>query len=412
MRQGSSVNLRQWYDEVPRVHAMLLISGTDEVAFVEATGKVRLFSLITQQFRSVKYSYCWLFLFLRIRNSHRPKVLQLEGKLISAHSTPDDSCLVTLVEQGNSISLGVYHWASLGLNSGFKSCFLLSNDATTLITSFGQRNNVHLVTINSVEGTCSSLVMSITKPTTEFQLRAANTGSTRKVDRSNRNGLVECHAEVWLRFPIAPVVRRQTITFDVGRRTKHILFVSSQHRHRFESFFQSMIRKFERDTRKPSDGILAGISVRDCSFLTAIETFEGGPVWDTVSVLRSGEWTVEIFCLIPIHIAVAKDNRFVPLRDGVWTPEAEKTLLGAEIGRVVDYLSFGWYESIFQSYLSTKVSGRHVKLPFANFFFFLSVLRWFLQWVGYSRIHLEYKLRAWYFNQVNSQLERALHSIT
>lgn len=65
---------------------------------------------------------------------------------------------------------------------------------------------------------------------------------------------------------------------------------------------------------------------------------------------------VDIFCLIPIHIAIARDNRFVPLKDGVWAPETEKALLGAEIGRIVDSLSLGWYESIFQSYMSTKVS--------------------------------------------------------
>ena len=64
---------------------------------------------------------------------------------------------------------------------------------------------------------------------------------------------------------------------------------------------------------------------------------------------------VDIFCLIPIHIAIARENRFLPLKDGVWSLEAERALLGAEIGRIVDSLSFGWYESIFQSYLSTKV---------------------------------------------------------
>ena len=64
---------------------------------------------------------------------------------------------------------------------------------------------------------------------------------------------------------------------------------------------------------------------------------------------------VDIFCLIPIHIAIARDNRFVPLKDGVWAPDVEKAMLGAEVGRVADSLTFGWYESIFQSYMSTKV---------------------------------------------------------
>jgi hypothetical protein len=63
---------------------------------------------------------------------------------------------------------------------------------------------------------------------------------------------------------------------------------------------------------------------------------------------------VNLLCLIPIHIAIARDNRFIPLKDGVWTPDLERSLLGVEVGRIVDFISFGWYESIFQSYMSTK----------------------------------------------------------
>ena len=66
---------------------------------------------------------------------------------------------------------------------------------------------------------------------------------------------------------------------------------------------------------------------------------------------------VDLFCLIPIHIAIARENRFIPLKDGVWAPDTEKALLGAEMGRIVDTLSFGWYESIFQSYMAMKVSA-------------------------------------------------------
>ena len=74
-----------------------------------------------------------------------------------------------------------------------------------------------------------------------------------------------------------------------------------------------------------------------------------------ISSFKSGEWMVDIFCLIPIQIALARDNRFIPIKDGVWSPEFDKSLLGAAVGTVSDSLSFGWYESIFRSYMSTKV---------------------------------------------------------
>ena len=77
-----------------------------------------------------------------------------------------------------------------------------------------------------------------------------------------------------------------------------------------------------------------------------------------VSRYRVGEWLVDLLCLIPIHIAVCRENRFVPLANGVLSAELERSLLGAEVSQIVDKLSFGWYESIFQSYLALKVWSR------------------------------------------------------
>ncbi len=74
-----------------------------------------------------------------------------------------------------------------------------------------------------------------------------------------------------------------------------------------------------------------------------------------VSSFKAGEWLVDLLCLIPIHIAVTRDNRFIPLRDGIWSAEVERDLLGATVDQIVDGLSFGWYESIFQSYMASKV---------------------------------------------------------
>ncbi|KAG8220322.1 hypothetical protein J3R82DRAFT_3396, partial [Butyriboletus roseoflavus] len=67
----------------------------------------------------------------------------------------------------------------------------------------------------------------------------------------------------------------------------------------------------------------------------------------------AGEWLVDFLCLIPIHLALMKENRFVPLKDGVYSPELER--LGVDVNRIVDSLSFGWYESLFQSYMASKV---------------------------------------------------------
>ena len=115
-----------------------------------------------------------------------------------------------------------------------------------------------------------------------------------------------------------------------------------------------MIQTFERTTRKPTGDDLKTIVVSAISFRTFAAENITSKKW-AVSWFRTGEWLVDFLCLIPIHIAITRENRFIPLKDGVSSAELEKSLLGAEVGRIVDSMSFGWYESLFQSYMVSKV---------------------------------------------------------
>ncbi|EGO18970.1 hypothetical protein SERLADRAFT_358709, partial [Serpula lacrymans var. lacrymans S7.9] len=114
-----------------------------------------------------------------------------------------------------------------------------------------------------------------------------------------------------------------------------------------------MIITFERTTRKPTGDRLKTIIVSSMLSSTFYDELSQG-IKGEFSQFRAGEWLVDLLCLIPIHLAITKENRFVPLKDGVSSVELEKSLLGAEVGRIVDALSFGWYESIFASYMVSK----------------------------------------------------------
>ena len=47
------------------------------------------------------------------------------------------------------------------------------------------------------------------------------------------------------------------------------------------------------------------------------------------------------------HHPITHDNSFVPLMDGVISAQhGDKSLLEAEVNRIVDSLSLGWYESM------------------------------------------------------------------
>jgi hypothetical protein len=146
------------------------------------------------------------------------------------------------------------------------------------------------------------------------------------------------------------------------RQQRSITFIAENHSQHFDSYFSELIQTFERTTRKPTGDELRCIKVSTSQFGSFQNTIVLDPDWE-VSRYRVGEWLVDLLCLIPIHIAVCRENRFVPLADGVLSADLERSLLGAPVNKIVDKLSFGWYESIFQSYLATKVS-----FPFESLF--------------------------------------------
>ncbi|KIK74824.1 hypothetical protein PAXRUDRAFT_174501, partial [Paxillus rubicundulus Ve08.2h10] len=168
------------------------------------------------------------------------------------------------------------------------------------------------------------------------------------------NCIIDCHSEVWTRFPVLPAVQRETISSSSLRSPRTLVFVTDRDFPMFASHFAEMIHTFERATKKPTGDVLKSVRVSAASFAVFSNELCGGHPWN-VSQYRAGEWVVDFLCLIPIHIAITKENRFVPLKDGVYSPDLERSLLGADVNRIVDSLSFGWYESLFQSYMASKV---------------------------------------------------------
>ena len=124
--------------------------------------------------------------------------------------------------------------------------------------------------------------------------------------------------------------------------------------HLFQKHHNELIASFQKTTRKPVDSQLSRVAVVGMTFTAHMKQPADS------STFCAGEWLVEILCLIPIHIAVARDNRFIPLKDGVFSLDSERSLLGATVEQIVDHLSFGWYESIFQSYMASKVNIRDI----------------------------------------------------
>ena len=217
------------------------------------------------------------------------------------------------------------------------------------------RGRVFLLALDIDAKCVNSIAIDITRKTTEvvFQEKG-NKSESKDGTHTRHNTLIDCHKEVWTRFPVLPAVKRRTITSLSERRPKSLMFITENPTQPFASYFSELIQGFVKATRKPTGDELRGITVSAIDFESLLDKTVYNLKWD-VSQYRVGEWLVDLLCLIPIHIAVCRENRFVPLANGVISAELERTLLGADVNQIVDHLSFGWYESIFQSYMASKV---------------------------------------------------------
>lgn len=110
-----------------------------------------------------------------------------------------------------------------------------------------------------------------------------------------------------------------------------------------------MVQDFERLWRKPTEQRLSRIIV-DSSSLDDVSS-----ELLSTSRYKAGEWIAELLCLIPIQIAVARGNGFVPLKDGILDSALERQLLGEAVSKIINSISLGWYESIFNSYMANKL---------------------------------------------------------
>ncbi|TFY82538.1 hypothetical protein EWM64_g1473 [Hericium alpestre] len=297
LQASSSANLSKWYCEYAQpatIHAACFVSGNEEIFILDSTARVRVYSFVTLQ--------C------------RPASLHLDGIPSNIWSSPDGSCLLALFIKDSLPTLTAYHM----------------NDV--VLTSLINRNNVHLIGLDSSSQRCQSVVLDIARNVTEFMFQEL--GSRKKQQGPHNrntvhNSLIDCHYDVWTRFPVLPAIERRTITSSSQRRARALVFVADEGRPAFPAYFADMIMRFKNTAKKPTGRELDDLFIHAADFQSLESTLVDETDWQ-ISSLRAGEWLADLICLIPIHIAVCRDNRFIPLKDGVFSTDLERSLLGAE----------------------------------------------------------------------------------
>jgi hypothetical protein len=288
--------------------------------------------------------------------------LDLHDVPVDVHSSPDGSCFLIVTSDGASTSVIAYHWSAFGSTDGVPLPIAdWAGHSNLVISSFVRRGAVYLLKLDLSAHTCSSVALDITRKVTEFMFREKKSrgAMSRDAHLTAHNCVIDCHADVWTRFPVLPAVQRAIISSS-DRCRRSILFVTDRDHNRYQPHFADMIETFERTSKKPTGDKLSTLHISATTFDSFAANFPPDVEWNDTSIFKVGEWVVDLLCLIPIHLALARDNRFVPLKDGIYSVEVERSLLGAEINRIVDSISFGWYESIFQSYMADKVRSSHM----------------------------------------------------
>ena len=287
-------------------------------------------------------SLTWIF-------DTRPSSLQLPSLPSAVYPTPDGSCLIVFHAQGSQSSLTAYHWDTFGSTDGISLPIPTFPLDDAVVTSVVSRGRVFLLALDIDARCVNSVALDIKRKTTDvvFQEKGGRNASK---NGTQHNTLLNCHWEVWTRFPVLPVVKRRTIISSSERLSRSLTFITENPTQPFASYFSDLIQELERATGKPPGDELRSIRVSATDF----ESFRDKTAWD-VSRYCLGEWLVDLICLIPIQIAVCRENRFFPMANGVISTEFERPSHSADINRKVDKLSFGWYESIFKSYMAMKV---------------------------------------------------------
>ncbi|CAH1771459.1 3102_t:CDS:2, partial [Entrophospora sp. SA101] len=85
---------------------------------------------------------------------------------------------------------------------------------------------------------------------------------------------------------------------------------------KFEKYVVSMFNELKKKTKKPAS-ILKHFKTTVTTF-SELDIEENDFISKHSNKYQLGDFVIQLSCLIPIQIAVAKNNQFQPLRDGIF----------------------------------------------------------------------------------------------
>ncbi|CAJ0745699.1 13896_t:CDS:10, partial [Entrophospora sp. SA101] len=149
------------------------------------------------------------------------------------------------------------------------------------------------------------------------------------------NGFIDAYKLMFEKYPVESCIDPEQnrplnlkIVLDINDDCK-----DENYDRKFEKYVVSMFNELKKKTKKPAS-ILKHFKTTVTTF-SELDIEENDFISKHSNKYQLGDFVIQLSCLIPIQIAVAKNNQFQPLRD--------------------ESISLGWYEGIFKHFGNRQV---------------------------------------------------------
>ncbi|GBC39328.2 hypothetical protein GLOIN_2v1773792 [Rhizophagus irregularis DAOM 181602=DAOM 197198] len=359
----ANIQLLQWYSNIPSIKYFLFIKDTEKLCFVENCGRARIFNIMYPQFRvDCKFPSNLVNVLSSPDGSY---IVAFTKEILKDKSEEFDSIISTDDKKQRDYNNGikeinrVYVYFSgeyggpvnkvIDLPLNFKFLEFLQ-------ISCIDNQQTHLISLDLNNGCFNSLLLVHKKMIYRFQHYKRNRSLA--LQRTKSNDLINPYKLMFEKYPIdscidpeqsRPLSLKVVLDIDESGNIE-------KYGEKFEKYTTKIFDNLKRLTKKPAN-ILKKFSTSVMTFQELdIENVEFQKKFS--SEYQLGEWIIQLCCLIPIQIAVARNNLFQPLKDGLSSDENHLIELGDDrrhVEIISKNISFGWYEGIFKHFSNKKV---------------------------------------------------------
>ncbi|CAJ0851085.1 9440_t:CDS:2, partial [Entrophospora sp. SA101] len=290
-------------------------------------------------------------------------------------STPDGSCIVVFVKEKSIKSLQavsneddifkahVYFCSNLGSTANKR--IITNSDNNRYSNLKGKNTNFKHKVQKGEYIVIKKEKLSVVDVISNTELKVAGVYQSLSLDndtwmdfqiepKTKLNGFIDAYKSMFEKYPVESCIDPEQnqslnlkIVLDVNDDVKHEIYGRN-----FENYVINMFNEL----KKPASVLK--------HFKTTVATFSGLDIEENNFIsehsieYQLGEWIIQLSCLIPIQIAVAKNNQFQPLRDGLASNELDIDFddeYGCCFGGIAENISLGWYEGIFKHFGNRQV---------------------------------------------------------